>query len=73
VNFDRDTTTRWASRGGDCLLWGRLRGLFSPLDRAYSLADIWELHDGDFVTLTGMHLCTANRSPSQQAARRSEM
>jgi hypothetical protein len=27
-------------------------GIFTPSDQAHALADIWELRDGDFVTLT---------------------
>ena len=45
VRFNADMTLRWACRAGDYLLWARFQG-------GYTIADIWELRDGNSVTLT---------------------
>jgi hypothetical protein len=47
--FGPDTTIRWSCREGDYLIWARFQGFF---DARYKVADMWELRDGDFVTLT---------------------
>jgi len=47
-----DMTCRWACRNGDYIIWARFQGIFSSQGNAYKMADIWELHDGNFVTLT---------------------
>lgn len=52
VGFGSDMTFRWACRAGDYLLWARFKGLFSAPGKAYEVADIWELRDGNFVTIT---------------------
>jgi len=45
-------TLRWACRAGDYLLWARFQGPLAPSGSEYDLADIWELQDGNHVTLT---------------------
>ena len=39
-------TLRWACRAGDYLLWASFKS------GGYTIADVWELDDGNFVTLT---------------------
>lgn len=46
TRFTSDMTLRWACRAGDYVLWARFQG------DGYTIADIWELRDGNFVTLT---------------------
>jgi hypothetical protein len=52
ISFNSDTTLRWACRTGDYILWARFQGVFSPPGDEYKIADIWELVDGNFVTIT---------------------
>jgi len=51
IYFDSDITLRWACRAGDYIIWARCQGLVPP-DHLYKPADIWELRDGNFVTIT---------------------
>jgi hypothetical protein len=50
--FERDTTLRWSCREGDYIIWARFQGLFSTPGKEYKVIDIWELRDGNFVTIT---------------------
>lgn len=45
-------TLRWACRHGDYVFWARFQGVFSSKGNEYEIADIWELRDGNFLTLT---------------------
>lgn len=45
-------TLRWACRSGDYIFWARFQGIFSSKGNEYYIADIWELRDGNFITLT---------------------
>lgn len=49
-------TLRWACRKGDYVLWARFQGIFSSQGNEYKIADVWELRDGNFITLTNRHL-----------------
>lgn len=49
-------TLRWACRAGDYLIWAKFQGIFSSPVKAYEVADIWELRDGNFVTITNRQL-----------------
>jgi hypothetical protein len=52
ISFESDMTLRWACRAGDYLIWSKFQGLFSSRGNEYKTADIWELRDGNFVTIT---------------------
>jgi hypothetical protein len=52
ISFDSDMTLRWACRAGDFVFWARFQGIFSPPGDEYKMADIWELRNGNFVTIT---------------------
>src|SRR5579859_4346987 len=49
ITFGHDTTMHWPCRRGDFLLWLESPGLFA---KEPSMADFWEMRDGDFVTIT---------------------
>jgi len=49
-------TLRWACRKGDYVFWARFQGIFSSQGNRYKIADIWELRDGNFITLTNRHV-----------------
>ena len=55
ISFASDTTLRWACRAGDYVLWARFQGMFSREGEEYQIADLWELRDGNFVTITNRH------------------
>lgn len=48
-DFSDDMTMRWSCREGDYILWFTLPSLLTP---KIAIADIWEMKDGDFVTIT---------------------
>ena len=50
--FGKDTTIKLSCRAGDYLLWCGFKGIFSPENDQYTVNDIWQLTDGDFVTIT---------------------
>lgn len=52
ITFTSDTTSRWACRRGDYVVWAKFQGLFSSGKNQYQISDIWELQDGNFVTIT---------------------
>jgi hypothetical protein len=49
---ERDTTFRWLCRQGDLLLWMRWTDILAAPDAGLSIVDLWELRDGDSVTIT---------------------
>ncbi len=56
VSFGSDMTLRWTCRAGDYVLWARLQNIFSVSgNEYYKIADLWELCDGNFVTITNRH------------------
>jgi hypothetical protein len=55
ISFDSDMTLRWACRQGDYVFWARFQGIFSSPGHEYTISDIWELRDGNFVTITNRH------------------
>lgn len=50
--FRKDTTFKWPCRSGDYIIWFRCNGIFSPKGDQYSVNDVWQLKDGDSITLT---------------------
>jgi hypothetical protein len=50
--FGKDSTVRLSCRTGDYMLWCRFNGVFSPKNDQYSINDVWELSDSDFITIT---------------------
>ncbi len=50
--FRKDTTVRLSCRAGDYLLWCGFKGIFSPENDQYTVNDLWQLSDGDFITIT---------------------
>lgn len=56
IIFDSDMTLRWPCRAGDYVFWARFKGMFSSRGNHYDVADIWELRDGNFVTITNRHV-----------------
>jgi hypothetical protein len=52
TRFTSDMTLRWACREGDFMLWARFHGPSAPSGGEYDIADVWELRDGNHVTLT---------------------
>lgn len=48
----KDSTIRWSCRPGDFILWFRAKGIFADPEHAGTVLDIWEMRDGDFVTIT---------------------
>jgi hypothetical protein len=62
IRFNSDLTLRWACRAGDYIIWARFSGydrnlgLLDPRrSNTYKPADIWQLGDGNFVTITNRH------------------
>lgn len=52
ISFGSDTTLRWACREVDYVFWAGFQGIFSSQGNEYKIADIWELRDGNFITIT---------------------
>ena len=50
--FSQDSTVRLSCRSGDYLIWCRFNGLFSEKTNGYKIMDLWQLSDGDFITIT---------------------
>ena len=48
-------TLRWACRKGDFIFWAKFQGIFSSRGNEFQIADIWQLRDGNFVTITNRH------------------
>lgn len=57
--FAHNTTTRWSFRAGDYLLWVAHKGFAALRSRniedQFDIADLWEMKNGDFVTITNRH------------------
>lgn len=51
IDFRCDMTLRWSCRSGDFLIWTRVKNIFAD-QPAVRILDIWEMRDGDFVTIT---------------------
>jgi len=49
--FHKDMTMHWSCQKGDYLLWIRCKSLMS-LANNFTIADLWEMKDGDFITIT---------------------
>ena len=56
ISFNSNMTLRWPCRAGDYVFWARFQGTFSSRGNEYKVADIWELRDGNFVTITNRHV-----------------
>ena len=52
TTFERNMTIRLSCRKRDYLLWCGFKGIFSSENDQYTVNDIWQLKDGDFVTIT---------------------
>ena len=52
ISFRPDMTLRWACRAGEYMLWASCQGPLSGSSNPYGVADVWELRDGNFVTIT---------------------
>ena len=52
ISLGPDMTVRWACRAGDYMLWASYQGILSNPGDPYTVADLWELRDGNFVTIT---------------------
>ncbi len=55
ISFDLSMTLRWACREGDFVFWAKFQGIFSSPGHEYRIADIWELKNGDFITITNRY------------------
>ena len=54
--FGKDTTIRLSCRAGDYVLLCGFQGMFASADNLYKVDDLWQLTDGDFVTITNRHV-----------------
>mgnify|MGYP000415735177 CR=1 FL=1 len=52
TNFTHDSTLYLPVKEGDFLIFCFFRGLLYKKEEAYTIADIWELRDGDKVTIS---------------------
>mgnify|MGYP000677460862 CR=1 FL=1 len=52
--FNRDSTNRFSCRKGDYLIWFGPKGVFSSNNKI-AIKDIWQLKDGDFLTITNRY------------------
>jgi len=50
--FQADTTVRLSCRSGDYLMWVRFRGLVAGERHQFGIQDLWQLKDGNFITIT---------------------
>ena len=50
--FQSNTTIRWSCRAGDYVFWMSFQGPFAPTSKQFSIMDIWEIKDGEWVTIT---------------------
>jgi hypothetical protein len=50
--LDKDATLRWSGREGDFVLWMRIESFLAPAGQPPNILDLWQLHDGDFITIT---------------------
>jgi len=50
VKLIKDTTLRWSCRRGDYVLW--LQFTDPIAEQSLGMVDLWEMRDGDFVTIT---------------------
>ena len=47
-----DMTLRWSCRKGDYVLWFTWTNLLAGPEHGVTIKDLWEMKDGDFVTMT---------------------
>jgi hypothetical protein len=52
ISFSRDMSLRWAYKTGDYVLWAKFQGVISPFGGVYKVWDMWQLHDGECVSIT---------------------
>ena len=52
IIFRSNTTLMWPCQSGDYIIWCRCNGIFSSKGGQYSVNDVWQLKDGDSITLT---------------------
>ena len=52
LNFSDDSTLHLPVRDGDFFIFCYFKGMLSNPDDLYRVADIWEMRDGDRVTIT---------------------
>ena len=52
ISFGSDMTLGWACRAGDYVFWARFQGVLSSPGNEYKAFDIWELRDGNSLTIT---------------------
>ena len=52
LRFSLDTTLIWACRKGDFILWCHCKGFSGGPKDWYTIADVWEMKDGDRVTIS---------------------
>jgi hypothetical protein len=50
--FEQNTTVRWSCRSGDYVFWFSWRNIFAAPENDLAINDLWEMKDGDFVTIT---------------------
>jgi len=50
VKLIKDTTLRWSCRRGDYVLWLQFSDPIA--EQSLGMVDLWEMRDGDFVTIT---------------------
>lgn len=51
-DFSSDTTLMWPCRRGDYVLWFTCGSIFADPEHGLRIKDIWEMKDGDFLTIT---------------------
>jgi hypothetical protein len=52
IGFGRDSTVRLSCRAGDYLIWCGLKNIFASRKNQYAINDVWQLSEGDFITIT---------------------
>lgn len=52
VFFQGDSTTRLSCRKGEYLIWFSWSNIFDDLKQSIQMNDIWELNDGDYITIS---------------------
>ena len=45
-------TLRWSCRCGDFIFWFSWKNLFADPEHGLAINDVWEMRDGDFVSIT---------------------
>ena len=55
IEIKRDTTKRLSLRKGEILIWFSLSSMFLNPKSSIQISDIWQLNDGDFITITNRY------------------